>query len=210
VNYRETGRLRTAIGALLLLATVVTWATGFMMSPHGQTVVQGTEHLRPTIVTFKRNAAIGTLISCALAIWLLFPRVRPKWAARDWALAVLLILLSGSSVYTLISLPSSAAHTANAGDLAVSGMNDNLVGGGPAADLNAPSVSAAPPPGMDQLATRTAVLPPLPMTIERFRSSEQRRSTAQVMEKPADTARKSASSNADDEPADNETAENQE
>jgi drug/metabolite transporter (DMT)-like permease len=78
-----------------------------MMSPHGDTVAEGTEHVRTTIVTFMRNGAIGTLILTALAAWLLFPARRPRWPARDWALIVLLVLLAGSSLYTLFWLQAS-------------------------------------------------------------------------------------------------------
>jgi hypothetical protein len=78
-----------------------------MMSPHGDTVAKGTEHVRTTIVAFMRNSAIGTLILCALSAWLLFPTRRPKWPARDWALIALLVLLAASSLYTLIWLYTS-------------------------------------------------------------------------------------------------------
>jgi drug/metabolite transporter (DMT)-like permease len=98
------------MGALLLTAAVLTWITGLMMSPHGDTVAKGTEHVRMTVVTFMRNGAIGTLVLCALSAWLLFPARRPKWPARDWALIALLVLLAGSSVYTLIWLQRSVLH----------------------------------------------------------------------------------------------------
>jgi hypothetical protein len=57
-----------------------------------------------------RNGAIGTLVLCALSAWLLFPARRPRWPARDWALIALLILLAGSSIYTLIWLQRSVLH----------------------------------------------------------------------------------------------------
>ena len=95
------------MGALLLLAAVLTWGTGFMMSPHGDTVAKGTPHVRTVIVTFMRNGAIGTLVLCALSAWLLFPARRPKWPVRDWALIALLLFLAGSSIYTLVWLQTS-------------------------------------------------------------------------------------------------------
>jgi drug/metabolite transporter (DMT)-like permease len=98
------------MGALLLTAAVLTWITGLMMSPHGDTVAKGTAHVRTVVVTFMRNGAIGTLVLCALSAWLLFPARRPKWPARDWALIALLILLAGSSIYTLIWLQRSVLH----------------------------------------------------------------------------------------------------
>jgi len=95
------------MGALLLIAAVLTWGIGVMMSPHGETVAKGTEHVRTTIVTFMRNGAIGTLILTALSAWLLFPARRPKWPARDWALIALLVFLAGSSAYTIFWLQTS-------------------------------------------------------------------------------------------------------
>ena len=98
------------MGALLLIAAVLTWSIGVMMSPHGETVAKGTEHVRTTIVTFMRNGAIGTLVLCGLAAWLLFPARRPKWPARDWALIVVLVILAASSVYTLFWLETAVLH----------------------------------------------------------------------------------------------------
>jgi len=110
VRNRGIGRARMFMGALLLLAAIITWATGLMMSPHGDVVAKGTEHVRITVVTFMRNGAIGTLVLCGLAAWLLFPARRPKWPARDWALIVLLVILAGSSVYTLAWLETAVLH----------------------------------------------------------------------------------------------------
>jgi drug/metabolite transporter (DMT)-like permease len=100
VGNRGIGRARMFMGALLLLAAALTWGIGLMMSPHGESVARGTEYLRTTVVTFKRNGATGTLILCAIAAWLLFPKRRPKWPMRDWALIVLFAFLAGSSIYT--------------------------------------------------------------------------------------------------------------
>jgi drug/metabolite transporter (DMT)-like permease len=107
VRNRGIGRGRMFMGGLLLAAAVLTWGLGFMMSPHGETVAQGTQHVRTTSVTFMLKDAVGTLILCALSAWLLFPARRPKWPARDWALIALLVLLTASSVYTLIWLQTS-------------------------------------------------------------------------------------------------------
>jgi drug/metabolite transporter (DMT)-like permease len=95
------------MGALLLLAAVITWGIGLMMSPHGETVAKGTEHVRTVVVTYMRNGAIGTIILSALAGWLLFPPRRPRRPARDWALIGLLAVLVASSVYTLVWLQTS-------------------------------------------------------------------------------------------------------
>ena len=98
------------MGALLLIAAAMTWGIGLWMSPHGDVVANGTQHVRTVAVTFMLRDAIGTLVLCALAAWLLFPARRPKWPARDWALIVLLVFLAGSSVYTLIWLQTSVLH----------------------------------------------------------------------------------------------------
>lgn len=103
---RGIGRARMFMGALLLTAAVMTWGIGLWMSPHGDPVARGTEHVRTVVVDFKRNDAIGTLILSALAAWMLFPARRPKWPARDWALIALLAFLVGSSLYTLVWLRS--------------------------------------------------------------------------------------------------------
>jgi drug/metabolite transporter (DMT)-like permease len=98
------------VGAMLLFAAVIAWATSFLMSPHGETVAQGTEHVRTTVVVFMRNSAIGTLILCALAGWLLFPTRRPRWPQRDYAILGVIALLVVSSLYTLIWLQTSVLH----------------------------------------------------------------------------------------------------
>ncbi|HEX4799544.1 MAG: hypothetical protein ACM3IG_11055 [Myxococcales bacterium] len=107
---RGIGRARMFMGGLLLFAAVIAWFTSFMMSPHGDTVAQGTEHVKTTVVIFMRNSAIGTVILCALAGWLLFPARRPKWPQRDYAIIALIALLVLSSIYDLIWLQTSVLH----------------------------------------------------------------------------------------------------
>ncbi|HLO19823.1 MAG TPA: hypothetical protein VK192_04955 [Sphingomicrobium sp.] len=107
---RGIGRARMFVGAMLLFAAVIAWGTSFLMSPHGETVAQGTEHVRTTVVVFMRNSAIGTLILCALAGWLLFPTRRPRWPQRDYAILGVIALLVVSSLYTLIWLQTSVLH----------------------------------------------------------------------------------------------------
>jgi hypothetical protein len=92
------------MGALILSAAVIAWATSLMMSPHGDVAAAGTEHVRTTIVVFLRNSAIGNLILCALAAWLLFPLRRPRWPARDWALIALIAVMVLTSLYQLVWL----------------------------------------------------------------------------------------------------------
>ena len=95
------------MGGLLLFAAVIAWGTAIMMSPHGDTVADGTRHVRTVVAVFMRNSAIGTLLLCALAGWLLFPARRPRWPARDWSIIGLIGLLVASSVYQLIWLQTS-------------------------------------------------------------------------------------------------------
>ena len=89
------------MGGLILVAAVIAWLTFLMMSPHGDTVANGTEHVRTTVVVFMRNGAIGTLVLCALAGWLLFPARRPRWPARDYAIMGVIGVLVATSLYEL-------------------------------------------------------------------------------------------------------------
>jgi len=92
------------MGGLILFAPAVTWLTGLMMSPHGDSSAPGTEHVKTVVVTFLRNSALGTLVLSALSAWLLFPARRPKWPARDWTIIGLVGLMVATSVYQLIWL----------------------------------------------------------------------------------------------------------
>jgi drug/metabolite transporter (DMT)-like permease len=98
------------MGSLLLAAAAITWAISLMMSPHGQSVAEGTEHVRTVIVVFVRNSAIGTLVLCALAGWLLFPDRRPRKPTRDYVLLAVIGLLVATSIYQLFWLRGVAAH----------------------------------------------------------------------------------------------------
>jgi drug/metabolite transporter (DMT)-like permease len=90
------------MGSLLLFAAVIAWALALLMSPHGSSVAEGTEHVRTVVVTYVRNTAVGTLVLAALSGWLLFPQRRPNKPRRDWAIAVLLAVLVATSIYQLI------------------------------------------------------------------------------------------------------------
>jgi drug/metabolite transporter (DMT)-like permease len=107
VSNRGIGRGRLFMGNLLLAAAVITWGTSFMMSPHGQPVTPGTEHVRSTVVVFVRNSAIGTLVLSALSGWLLFPERRPHKPLRDRLTGAVLLILVVSSLYQLIWLRHS-------------------------------------------------------------------------------------------------------
>jgi hypothetical protein len=110
VRNRGIGRARMFMGGLLLFAAVIAWFTSFMMSPHGETVAQGTQHVKTTVVIFMRNSAIGTIVLCALAGWLLFPARRPKWPRRDYAILGIIAVLVISSIYDLVWLQTSVLH----------------------------------------------------------------------------------------------------
>src|SRR3982750_649502 len=94
------------MGALLLIATIICWATALMMSPHGQVAAEGTEHVRTIVVEFVRKSAIGNLVLCALAAWLLFPARRPRWPVRDWAILGAILVIVLTSLYQLLWLRS--------------------------------------------------------------------------------------------------------
>ena len=103
---RGIGRARMFVGGLLLFAAVIAWATALMMSPHGKSVADGTEHVRTVIVVFIRNSALGTLVLCALAGGLLFPARRPRAPRRDWVIIGVIGLLVLTSIYQLVWLRS--------------------------------------------------------------------------------------------------------
>ena len=106
VSNRGIGRARMFVGGLLLFAAVVAWATTLWMSPHGTTVAEGTEHVRTVVAIFVRNSAVGTLVLCALAGWMLFPQRRPRAPRRDWTIAAVLAILVATSIYQLIWIRS--------------------------------------------------------------------------------------------------------
>ena len=103
---RGIGRARMFMGGLLLFAAIIAWGTALMMSPHGQSTTPGVEHVKTSVVIFLRNSAIGTLLLCALAGWLLFPTRRPKAPRRDWAILAVLAVMVLTSLYQLIWLRS--------------------------------------------------------------------------------------------------------
>lgn len=107
---RGIGRGRMFMGGLLLFAAVIAWGTGFMLSPHGSETAAGMEHVRTTVAIFMRNSAIGTLVLCALAGWLLFPARRPRWPARDYAILGTIGVLAASSIYNLIWLETAVLN----------------------------------------------------------------------------------------------------
>lgn len=106
VSNRGIGRGRMFLGGLILFAAVIAWATTLMMSPHGQSGAPGAEHVRTTVVIFVRNSAVGTLVMCALAGWLLFPVRRPRAPRRDWAILGIIALMVLTSLYQLMWLRS--------------------------------------------------------------------------------------------------------
>ena len=100
-------RGRLFMGSLMLFAAVIAWFTTIMMSPHGTTVADGTEHVRGVVASFILKSAIGTLILSALSAYLLFPKRRPTTQRRDLALAAVLAVLVGTSLYQLAWLQFS-------------------------------------------------------------------------------------------------------
>ena len=106
VRNRGIGRARLFMGSLLLFAAIILWAIALMMSPHGEAPAQGLDYVRTSVVAFVRNSAMGTLVLCALAGWLLFPLRRPRWPARDWAIMAAIGVMVLTSLYQLIWLRS--------------------------------------------------------------------------------------------------------
>ena len=94
------------VGPFLLTAAAITWATGLLMSPHGDSTSSGVEHVRTVVVVYVRNTAIGTLILSALSAWLLFPSRRPRKPIRDWLLIGVIAVISAGSLFQLVWLRS--------------------------------------------------------------------------------------------------------
>jgi hypothetical protein len=94
------------VGGLILFAAIIAWATALMMSPHGEVDPAGVQQVRTTVVIFVRNSAIGTLVLCGLAAWLLFPARRPRAPRRDWAIIGMIAVMVLTSLYQLVWLRS--------------------------------------------------------------------------------------------------------
>ena len=108
VSNRGIGRARMFVGAFVLTAAAITWATGLLMNPHGESSGHsGVDHVRTVIVVYVRNTAIGTLVLAALSAWLLFPLRRPRSPVRDWLLIGLIALLVLTSLYQLYWLQTA-------------------------------------------------------------------------------------------------------
>ena len=110
MSNRGIARARMFLGGLILFAAAITWTTSLMMSPHGEGSAIGALHVRTAIVLFLRNSAIGTLILCALAGWLLFPQRRPRAPRRDWAIIGLIAAMVLTSLYQLFWLQTAVLH----------------------------------------------------------------------------------------------------
>ena len=106
VRNRGIGRARIFMGSLLLFAAVIAWSMTLWMSPHGTSAAEGTDHVRTVVATFVRNSAIGTLILCAIAGWMLYPQRRPRAPKRDGAIAGVIAILVATSIYQLIWIRS--------------------------------------------------------------------------------------------------------
>jgi hypothetical protein len=104
VSNRGIFRGRLFMGNLILFAAVIAWFTALMMSPHGETIADGPEHVRNTVTIFLRKSAIGTLLLSALAAYLLFPSRRPDNVRRDRLIFAVIAILVLTSLYQLVWL----------------------------------------------------------------------------------------------------------
>ncbi|HEX2804137.1 MAG TPA: hypothetical protein VHN55_09200 [Sphingomicrobium sp.] len=107
MSNRGIGRARMFVGGFLLFAAVIVWGTGILTSPHGETVAQGTEHVRSVVVTYLRNSALATVFLAAVSAFLLFPARRPRAPRRDWAIGLLIAVLIATSLYQLLWLQTA-------------------------------------------------------------------------------------------------------
>ncbi|MFL6727788.1 MAG: hypothetical protein ACJ8FS_14925 [Sphingomicrobium sp.] len=101
MSNRGIGRARMFMGSLILFSAIILWAIALMMSPHGEAAETGMEQVRATVALFIRNSAIGNLLLCGLAAWLLFPLRRPRAPRRDWAIVAAIAVIVLTSVYQL-------------------------------------------------------------------------------------------------------------
>ena len=95
------------VGGFLLAAAAIVWGVGVLLSPYGETIAEGTDHLRGSVVIYVRNSALATVALSAVAAVLLFPKRRPPMPRRDWAIGLLIALLVASSLYQLVRLQLS-------------------------------------------------------------------------------------------------------
>jgi hypothetical protein len=95
------------VGGFLLAAAVIVWGTGILTSPHGDSVAEGTEHVKTVVVIYLRNVALASIFLAAVSAWLLFPARRPRSPKRDWAIGILIATLIATSLYQLWWLRTS-------------------------------------------------------------------------------------------------------
>ena len=101
MSNRGFGRARLFVGGFLLAGAAIAWLTGFLTSPHGDSVAEGTEHVRSVVVIYLRNVALATIFLAAVSAWLLFPARRPRAPWRDGAIGALIVFLIVASLYQL-------------------------------------------------------------------------------------------------------------
>lgn len=104
MSNRGIGRARMFMGGLILFSATILWAIALWMSPNGEARETGMAHVRTTVALFIRNSAIGNILLCALAAWLLFPLRRPRAPRRDWAIIAMIVLIVLTSLYQLFWL----------------------------------------------------------------------------------------------------------
>ena len=103
-------RGRVFLGFLILFAAVIAWCVSLMMSPHGGPGGEDPDHVRTVVATFIFKSAVGTLLLCALAGWLLWPLRRAPNQARDWTIVGVIAVLVLTSLYQLIWIGTSVLN----------------------------------------------------------------------------------------------------
>ena len=103
-------RGRVFFGLLLLFAAVIAWLIGLTLSPHGTPAGGDTDNIRTVVASFMLKSAIGTLVLCGLAGWLLLPLRRTASAQRNWVIAGVIAVLVFSSIYQLIWIQTSVLN----------------------------------------------------------------------------------------------------
>ena len=96
----RVGSARTRMASLIVGAYHTAGQAG-RVNNQPYPLTEQLEQVRATVALFIRNSAIGNLLLCALAAWLLFPLRRPRAPRRDWAIVAAIAVIVLTSLYQL-------------------------------------------------------------------------------------------------------------